>query len=455
MRKAILALFVFIAASVAAVPCSATPDGNAVLQLKSIGDLASNPLTNYSAAYVGAYYCTGNPCPADGGQGYFLRKPGACSTVDGGRTIQDMESPTPACWYRQNLNGDLRQWGITTGSVYDAANTPVGSLAAADSLINNNAIPAFRAAGIRTIHTGQVSILLHGTVRLDAGWSLTCDTPRVITPNAVDFSALPGSIVLGHTAFLDAAFNDDVEIHDCAAIIPEWYKNPSPTIALTFGGYARDDAGPVKYTELEAIRANMVLASDTAITAGTGASIHDLSILGFDNCVNLSNGPGFIAKNLSLDCDIGLYIAHENGISTVKDVFNIDYLTKGTASLAMPFPNEEYGTDVGALFLPERGHGAVRQRCGVADTRGHREHHSPDGSHRSHRLQVHDGERGHVAGRRHGPCGLERQHFGHPHHGLDREPRARHDGDKLRRGLSDRYGHGGGHRAALHRAGPE
>jgi hypothetical protein len=344
MHRTILALLAFLAATFTAIPGRATPDGNAVLQVTSVYELSQNTLTNYSAAYVGAYYCTAAPCPTDGGEGYFQRKGGACPTVDGGRTIQDLH---PACWYRQNLNGDLRQWGITTNSVYDAANTPVGSLQAADGIIRTYVIPALRDAGIRTIHTGQVSILLQGQLTLDAGWSLTCDTPRVINPANVDFSVLPGSIVLGHqtnplTAVLNAS-NDDVEIHDCAAIIPEWYKNPAAAVASTFGGYARDDAGPVKYTELEAIRANMVLASDTAITAGPGANIHDLSILGFDNCVNLSNGPGFIAKNLSLDCDVGLYLAHENGISTVKDVFNIDYLTKGTASLSHgAFPNEEY-----------------------------------------------------------------------------------------------------------------
>ncbi|GEM_PF-5525545 len=356
MRNTILALFAFLMATCTAIPARAAIDGNAVLQVTSVYELSQNPLSNYSSAYVGAYYCTAAPCPADGGQGLFQRVPGTCTTIDNGRTIQDIETH-PACWYRQNLNGDLRQWGITTNSIYDAANTSLSSLQPADSIVAK-AVTAFTAAGIKTIHTGQVSILLRSTLTLGSGWSLTCDTPRVIAPQTsagvatLDFSTLPGSIVLGRASgtgpglgvVLDASTNNNVEIHDCAAIIPEWYKNPSSTVASVFGGYSRAAAAPAAFTDLEAIRANMVLASDVAITAGTGANIHDLSILGFDNCLFLSHGPGFIAKNLSLDCSIGAYLSNENGGMTIKDIINNDYLAKGANALPSPFPDEQYWT---------------------------------------------------------------------------------------------------------------
>jgi hypothetical protein len=193
-----------------------------------------------------------------------------------------------------------------------------------------------------TLHTNGVSLVIRSTVAIPAGGALTCDTSPARRADKANYVNLPGSLVIGHGAFLDAVTHPDAEIYNCAAIIPEWYINPG--LATTqFGGYtfmrADSTSPPFVYADLEKIRANMILGADWAIEAGEGAKIHDLMIGGFDNCLYVTNSPNFIGKIVSMDCSIGAYFASENGGMTIKDFNNNPYLTKQTG-----FDNEEYWT---------------------------------------------------------------------------------------------------------------
>lgn len=308
------------------------------MQMNQMSDLTGNTNTTYTAVYVGSYYCpSGTPCPADGGQGLFVRSTSTTCAADGGRVVVDSE-PTPQCWYRQNLNGDLRQWGITAGSKYDASRfTPISHLVASDGLVGA-AITALTTAGISTIHTGQVSILLESRLSLPSGWSFTCDTPPVKDATNADYTHIPGSIILGHgsTVYLDATASN-VEIHDCAMILPEWYINPDKV--STFQGYPFTAAGHAHfaYADLEAIRSNMILASDAAIMAGTGANIHDVTIAGFDNCLEATGGARLVATNIMMDCAIGFYGFNNGGGTDLHIVGNLPLLTRQPG-----FANEEY-----------------------------------------------------------------------------------------------------------------
>ena len=86
----------------------------------------------------------------------------------------------------------------------------------------------------------------------------------------------------------------------------------------------------VGYADLDAIRANMVSAGDVAIKSGPAGKIHDLSIMGFDNCVWSLSGAGFLGKNISMDCPIGFYMATNGGVSIIKDFDINPFLTKQT-----------------------------------------------------------------------------------------------------------------------------
>jgi hypothetical protein len=323
-----------------------------IVEIDSIDSTTTNVSALHSVGIAGAnsvhlasYHClSGQPCVPDGGEGLLIQKtPGSTvCTEDGGSIFKDHNG---VCFYRQNLNGDLRQWGITAGSLYDASRTAATSLVPSDSLVAS-ATTALTSAGIQTIHTGQVSILLRQSLSLLSGWALTCDTPPVKRAHNANYTNVPGSIILGHgsapgTVFIDAATNHDVEVYNCAAILPEWYINPLK--AADFHGYSFDTAGSppghFDYPDLEAIRADMILAGDFAIKAGQGAKIHDVLIAGFDNCLYATSAVGFLGKNVSMDCSVGAYFSNENGGITIKDFDNNPYLTKQPG-----FDNEEYWT---------------------------------------------------------------------------------------------------------------
>jgi hypothetical protein len=326
----------------------------AVLEVASVAALHADNIDSSNSVHLASYYCLSSPsCQPDGGEGLLVQGSGTCkyqgqsglgTLEDGGSFFADAGHH---CWYRQNLNGDLRQWGVTSQSVYDviyeinqghpediADAKPQIDLAFAALL----AQPVVSSGSV-TIHTHGVSIKIGSILKIPAGSSFTCDAPPVKNAANANYTSLPGSIVLAHGAYLDAVTNSDVEVHHCAAVIPEWYINPSTTVLMPFGGISFTSP-PTAYADLEAIRANMILASDVGIEAGAGAYIHDLSILGFDNCLYSSGGQDMLAKNLAMDCPIPAYLAKNRGAQTVKDLSTTPLLTKQTKVSS----NEEYWT---------------------------------------------------------------------------------------------------------------
>jgi hypothetical protein len=348
-----------------------------VMEIDTVSSIATrSDLGNYTALHAAAYYCAPAPsvCVADGGEGLFVKNNTGPCNADGGSVIQDAAMHPRNCWYRQNVKGDLRQWGLTADSPYDAIYAKTNTLTQLNaSHIMNVAIASLQALGITEIHTKQVNLLIGldtfdplkspALLTLPAGSSLTCDAPPAKTPQNGNFSNLRGSLILargeiwsgdGHyyPNYIDAASNNDVEIHDCAAIIPQWYINPALADQTIGNGWpcswtplnttAGQECGitfvppynttpPLpSYLDLDAIRANMASAGDVAIKSGRSGKIHDLGILGFDNCVWAYGSPGFIAKNLAMDCNIGLYMSANGGATTAKDFDNDPFLTKQT-----------------------------------------------------------------------------------------------------------------------------
>jgi hypothetical protein len=148
------------------VPQTALPcikfDTNSTGQCSSVDNsLSGHAWDDQSALYVGGYYNTG-----DGGEGVFIKKGTDC-TDNGGSVIKD-QAATPNCWYRQNLSGNLRQWGVTPGSKYDAAANKT-TVVGVGSYLRLFIIPALGDAQITKINTGKVSIKLEETVQLRAG----------------------------------------------------------------------------------------------------------------------------------------------------------------------------------------------------------------------------------------------------------------------------------------------
>ncbi len=319
--------------------------------------LTNTLLGSATVLHLASYHCAGGPpCASDGGEGLLVLQPGVqChfgstgpgTPEDGGSFFADASNN---CWYRKNLNGDLRQWGITVSSSYDVNynlqhGTP-SSIENATPTITK-AILALGAVGITSLHTHQVSIKIglddqDNPLAIPAGGSLTCDSAPVKNAHNANYTNLPGSLIIVHTSgstnFIDANTNNDTEVYGCAAVIPEWYINPSDDVLNSFGGkhFNTANSSNFRYPDLEAIRANMILAGDFAIKAGAGAKIHDIGTYGFDNCLYVTNGPGFLGKNVAMDCPIGAYLANNRGAMTVKDLDNNPRLTKQPG-----FDNEE------------------------------------------------------------------------------------------------------------------
>jgi hypothetical protein len=334
---------------------SASPD--CLARIDTVHQLAASNFGSYLRIYLVSYGdSSGNVTLNDGADGVFVQATcPAGGGADGGSILQDSVSH---CFYRQNLNGDLRQWGLIRGSNYDveyqlaqaipSISDASGQIAAAFKALQTASMTS-AYLGIRELHTRGITLKIGTTIQIPPGLSLTCDTPPVKrSPNA-NYARLPGSLMLAHVdthsnpVFIDANTygagpTDDASIHDCAAIVPEWYVIPSKVSDLTGGISFNSPTSPLfQYADLEAIRANMVVASDFAIATGLGAKIHDLTIVGFDTCINSNPSEDFMGQNIWMDCSVGLYLATSGGISNVKDFDNNPFLTKQPG-----FANEQY-----------------------------------------------------------------------------------------------------------------
>ena len=192
-------------------------------------DLSGSDYTSFYLVSYGSSTISSVVTLGDGAAGLFVRgnavgtSPCSSTSDNGGSILIDKGNPGPGkhCFYRQNVSGDLRQWGLIAGSTYDALyevhnNTPnliqdaQPRIAAALAALSTN--PPTQSE-ILTLHTRGVSLKIGAPLQMPPGTSLTCDTPPVKDATFANFTSLPGSIVLGNGALLDALTNtNDVEI---------------------------------------------------------------------------------------------------------------------------------------------------------------------------------------------------------------------------------------------------
>lgn len=326
-----------------------------VVELDSIDGATTGSLHNYmpskppsplSQVYIASYHCyvvISGRCAPDGGEGLLVYQTGStchAADEDGGSIFYDASHN---CWYRTNLNGDLRQWGLTQLSPYDATANKL-SAAGASSFIQHNAIPALLAAGITNISTGQVALYFQSVLPLGSpGMSFSCGAAGGNQVPGGVFQALPGTIYLEHGAYFDlqTAGNASV-IHNCL-LLPSWLL-PSPGSLSPPNQQASHDCMPlngspagvnftypaVGYSDLEAIRANMIICADTAIKFDTnsGGRSHDLWAFGFDNPFYLSHADHSGLDDTAADGDICYYVDQGGGNTRVSNSICDVTLTK-------------------------------------------------------------------------------------------------------------------------------
>ena len=305
----------------------------------AVGSQNLQTLTSVTSAdavelHLASYHClSGLPCQPDGGEGLLVKNGTGCSATntDGGSTFYDGHGN---CWYRMNLNGDLRQWGVTKSSVFDAdANLPP-TLQSVASFIVNTVYPALAAHGISQLDTHQVSVYfdlggLPEGVDIPITSSITCGATGGGPFTGGTYTRHPGTIYLRHGTYLHFyGPNDGSYIHHCI-ILPGWLLQPSQAHADCT---APNDSGgnnlgisfnspPTSYADLEAIRANMVLCGDQGIFfdgVSGGYSSH-VWISGFDNPVHILKSDHFYLEDTGVDGNICYYVEAGGGITNLRE----------------------------------------------------------------------------------------------------------------------------------------
>src|SRR5580698_547133 len=307
---------------------------------------------NSTAIYLASYHCTNGaqPCQPDGGEGLLVLGPpptgsSSCTSAneDQGSVFYDASNE---CWYRKNLNGDLRQWGVTYGSSYDAnlhgtsANDAHKIIATAYQVLSN--------IGITEINTHQVSIyignpdLAPSSFRLDipitSSFSCGATGGQEITGGI--FTGRPGTIDLRHSSYVRLQSGQDSSVlHNCL-ILPSWLLTPSQANSdcsiLNDAGSGATSNGlsftypPSLFSDLEAIRANMIVCGDFAVIfdSNSGGTSHDLWAFGFDNPFYLSQADHSNLDYTAADGNVCYYSTAGGGNTRITNSICDVMLTK-------------------------------------------------------------------------------------------------------------------------------
>lgn len=306
------------------MPAHAAYQPGAVVQLPNVAAIASKSLADTVQINLSGYYA-----PNDGGEGVFILK--TC-TPDGGSCIADGTTPTPNTFYRTNLNGDIRQYGVTAGSSYDITANPTTALDATP--IISSEYTALAAIGLYTVDTKQVSVILRTIPAIPQNGELTCSSGAIGPFDNGVFTGRPGTLVISHGAYVQVSSQSSA-FHHCI-MIPEFLANPN--VVSGFGGFAFNYPA-VTRDDLESIRGNMITASDIGLflngTGGNsnkGSNIHDLGIYGFDVCVYGTNPSFSKLNNFRGACDIGIYYAGGGGQSDSSNTDLEPFLARQVAS---------------------------------------------------------------------------------------------------------------------------
>lgn len=388
LRRALITLVGLLALSTGAL---ADPAPGPVVQFPNVSSVTSKTLTNTPQFSLSGYYSTG-----DGGEGIFVqttkitapvtgRAHNATTTLDNlsvspiasgwhvGDLISDSKGAIPSntvivaltasaittsnastsgqtndvftavcnnggtliadaannCFRRTNVAGDLRQWGITDGSVYDPVAHPTTVTSA--SLIIARALAVLPALSLYNIHSHQVSFFIDTDVLLPANTTLTCDVMSGGPSSDGVYTDLPGSIMTAHGATITGVDNEDNEQLTNCVEFPQWLADPSKVSG--FGGVSFT-APALTFADMNAIQANMSLASDTAyyVNKVKGSKPHDLWIYGYDNCVHLRSADHLNMDRVTGDCNQGIYAESGGGQTDLSAVNIANDLTKQTNS---------------------------------------------------------------------------------------------------------------------------
>src|SRR2546423_5958175 len=223
-------------------------DSVAALRANAPGHFVSPPTWQL---HLASYNCSGGPpCRPDGGEGLLTWGAGICTSLNDndGSIFHDASSN---CWYRMNLNGDLRQWGLTAGSAFDASTQASGTLPSDASPTVGKAFTVLAGYGITALTTGQVSLYFDNThlptlenqIDIPLTSSLSCGAAGGDHISGGNYLAHPGTIFLRHWAYIHflpgsavSAPGDSSNIHDCM-ILPSWLlpnSTTSPTNTQAF-----------------------------------------------------------------------------------------------------------------------------------------------------------------------------------------------------------------------------
>jgi hypothetical protein len=267
-----------------------------------VSALHSLTLGSSYAVCLASYHCigggTGAPCRPDGGEGFFIQQNGTSCTEDKGRVLKDAAGN---CYYRQNLNGDLRQWGATIGSAYDCSpTTGAGAAGCSDALALLNAMQTSvsqAAFGIHHLTAGGVQIKLLHSFILDTYMDFGNDAQLVSGDSLID---TPGTVLLGDTANLGVTIDqsDYSSLHNLI-VEPGWFPITYPT-------------GPSGISELYAVRDAMFNNNMTGITCNAKAcNDHDLTVAAFDTAFDMS-GQSLSLNHIRADGNVCFWY-HDNG----------------------------------------------------------------------------------------------------------------------------------------------
>jgi hypothetical protein len=296
-----------------------------VQQFNSIKDLRQNMAAPTFSAHVAAYYCGSGSCPPvtpDGGEGLFVAS-GSCATNsdDGGYKIVDSYtgggSGTGTCWYRQNINGDLRQFGATKGSKYDCSGGGISSSAGANGCtsnpadgtvstpnILNNAEQAAEKAGIHRLTASGIQIYLSGAFSLDGSMTLEGGVGSPDVSNHTIDS--PGTIWTTDTLGATALTLGSGSVLRNAAVMPHWIGQNL---------YDWGVLGDITYLDQQQILSDMVNTGQTGIACNNpNCDVRNAVVAGYDTAVDAS-GQGTLLEDVVADGNACIYF-HDSGAGT-------------------------------------------------------------------------------------------------------------------------------------------
>ena len=286
-----------------------------VKEFDSIAALKANPTDPFStptfSAYVAAYYClSGTPCPpvvADGGEGLFVAGGTGCVSSDDDKGSLIVDS-IGTCWYRQNVNGDLRQFGATLGSDYDCTGANIRSSAGAHGCSSNpadtilsNAQAAAKAAGVYRLTTSGVQIYLANPATLDDDLTLdggvsspkasnkSIDAPGTIWTTDSITSGTVG-ITLNNSAVLQ---NIAVQPHWLGQMLYDRTHNPTADFTVP---------------DQQDVLAGMISHGQTGVSClHSGCGVRNAVVSGYDTAVDVS-AAGDSMQNVSMDGNVCAYL---------------------------------------------------------------------------------------------------------------------------------------------------